>query len=298
MDPEWPADPQFADLAAEVIYSRMPPPQPEDDGDGDDGDGDGDGQRQEGGQGWQDGRQGASGQEGSADISPSDVEAPQPPADGSESGQEIAERLDAQWQMAVQQAVNAALQQGNVPASMQSAIDEMKRARGDWRNELRHLLHSVSHDDYTWRMPSQRYMARGLYLPSLRDERMDCAVFVRDTSGSISDDTLAKGNAEIFAAIDEVKPRRVIIMDCDAAVAKVWEVDEGDDVPELKQAFGRGGTSFVPPFDWLRERDITPAVLIYLTDLEGGFPAEPGFPTIWCATNRLTSPIGRTLHIL
>ena len=36
---------------------------------------------------------------------------------------------------------------------------------------------------------------------------------------------------------------------------------------------------------------------MYFTDGMGGFPADPGFPTIWVMSTDEVSPIGETIHI-
>jgi predicted metal-dependent peptidase len=285
---EWCLDYQYQGMSAEVIYSRLI----DDPGSNDQGEastGDGSDEQPDDGTG--------SGGSGYGED-PAGVEKPQPPGDGSQSQQELGEALEAEWQGLVAQAAAQAKARGDAPASMRSAVGEMDRPRGDWRNELRHVMQALSADDYSWRMPSSRYLARGLYLPKLRNERLDCVVFVRDTSGSVTDDTLAKANAEIAAAIDECKPKRFIVIDCDAMVQRVWEMEDGDPMPDLKMAHGRGGTSFIPPFDWLAKEDIEPSALIYLTDLEGGFPTPPAYETIWVSCTRAVAPFGKTLHLL
>ena len=47
---------------------------------------------------------------------------------------------------------------------------------------------------------------------------------------------------------------------------------------------GYGGTDFRPAFNWLKENDVDPKLLIYFTDLEcNNFPEEPDFPVMWAA---------------
>lgn len=298
---DWPIDAQYQGMSAEVIYSRLPQRDDKQDGDQQ--------QQQQCGSGASgspqsddQGSDDADGQPGS-DAAPSNdpagVEKPQPQGeDDGASADELADQLEAEWTAAASHAAEQARQRGQTPASAQSAVGEMKRPKGDWRNELRHALQTLTNDDYSWRIPSARYLSRGLYLPRLHSERIGTVVFVRDTSGSVSDDTLAKANAEIAAAIDECKPQRFVIIDCDAKVQRTWDMEAGDDVPDLRIAHGRGGTSFRPPFDWLRAQEIEPAALIYLTDLEGDFPTPPDYPVLWVACTRHQAPFGKTLHIL
>jgi len=68
--------------------------------------------------------------------------------------------------------------------------------------------------------------------------------------------------------------------------AETWVIFVDDKVQEAKQISpdelntlepkGYGGTDFRPGFDWLKENNIEPKLLIYLTDLEcNKFPEEP-----------------------
>lgn len=310
----WLADKQYTGLAAEIVYSMIQrnkppqqPPQPEsqdeDDGEGDeddeaDGDqgGDDDGLNEDADDDEQQGDGGAPQSEApGGETRPGDVEDPQP-EDDMQTATEAAEELEAEWKLAVAQA--ASLAQGEGGASMATAVEESKRAKIDWRAELRRKLQEISRSDYTWTRPSVRYLAQGLYLPSLRDERMGTIVVVRDTSGSIGNAELSAFNAEIAAIVAELQPTRTIVIDCDARVAKVWDIEAGDDLPDLAQAYGRGGTSFVPPFAYLEREGIEPRCLVYLTDMYGDFPKDaPPFDVVWCATTREIAPFGETLPL-
>jgi len=55
---------------------------------------------------------------------------------------------------------------------------------------------------------------------------------------------------------------------------------------------GRGGTSFVPVFDWIDQAPIgSSVVLIYATDGYGDFPiAKPNYPVLWLATKHSIDP--------
>jgi predicted metal-dependent peptidase len=44
---------------------------------------------------------------------------------------------------------------------------------------------------------------------------------------------------------------------------------------------GRGGTSFVPVFEKIKEMNIKPDALVYLTDGYGTFPSDPGYHVLW-----------------
>lgn len=90
--------------------------------------------------------------------------------------------------------------------------------------------------------------------------------------------------AEMAGILEDVKPKRLFVLWCDAKVHRVDEADEPGDLNTIrhKGAPGGGGTSFIPVFEWLQERGIEPDALVYLTDGMGSFPsAKPTFPVIW-----------------
>ena len=76
--------------------------------------------------------------------------------------------------------------------------------------------------------------------------------------------------------------------------AETWIIFADNKVQEARQISpdelstlepkGHGGTDFRPAFNWLKENDVDPKLLIYFTDLEcNRFPEEPDFPVMWAA---------------
>ena len=52
------------------------------------------------------------------------------------------------------------------------------------------------------------------------------------------------------------------------------------------ESYGHGGTSFIPPFEYVKEHELHPDILIYLTDGYGDAPEKaPKFPVLWVLTN-------------
>jgi predicted metal-dependent peptidase len=91
-------------------------------------------------------------------------------------------------------------------------------------------------------------------------------------------------------------------MDCDARVTQIQVFERGDS-PEIKPVRGGGGTVFVEPFEKVLTEGINPAFLVYLTDMEGRFPAAvPYFPVLWASTTPLTrarkAPFGETMEVI
>lgn len=201
------------------------------------------------------------------------------------------------WQVATRQAAQAAEAMGSLPADLERWIGEELAPKINWRAELWRFAQQSAATDYEWRRPSHRYLARGLYLPSLREDAMPPIVVMVDTSGSIGAEMLTRFGSEISAIATHCKPERVYVGYVDAKVHAVDIFERGEPV-ELKPR-GGGGTDFRPAFDWVAEEGVEPACLVYLTDTRGTFPdAAPEYPVLWTSTERnATVPWGELLTI-
>ncbi|WP_175773019.1 DUF2201 family putative metallopeptidase [Paraburkholderia phenazinium] len=211
-------------------------------------------------------------------------------------------KQEAEWKVAVHQAAKAAQMCGGMPGGLQGMIAQAVEPAVDWRPILHRFAQDSSPTDYSFAMPNRRYLHMRLYLPSLHEPAVGDAVFVRDASGSVWDETQAQFAAEILAVNDAVRPRRLIVMDCDTRVTQIQTFERGDAV-DLLPVCGGGGTSFVDPFIRLANDGIHPAFLVYLTDMDGRFPdGEPSYPVLWASTTPLRrakrAPFGETVEVI
>ncbi|TCK33377.1 putative metal-dependent peptidase [Paraburkholderia sp. BL8N3] len=211
---------------------------------------------------------------------------------------------EADWKVAVLQAAKAAKMRGALPGSLAGMVADAIEPAVDWRPILHRFAQEASPTDYSFAMPHRRYLHMGLYLPSLNEPAVGDAVFVRDSSGSLWDETQAQFAAEIIAVNEGVRPRRLIVMDCDTRVTQVQSFERGDAVDfDLQPVRGGGGTSFVDPFKRLADEGIHPAFLVYLTDMDGRFPDEaPSYPVLWASTTPLKrarkAPFGEIVEVI
>ncbi|AKM45368.1 hypothetical protein NL30_36640 [Burkholderia contaminans] len=209
---------------------------------------------------------------------------------------------EAEWKVAVLQAAKAAQACGKLGGALQAAVERAVAAVVDWRSLLHRFAQEAAPTDYSWAQPNRRYLHLGMYLPSLGEPAVGDAVFVRDASGSVWDETQAQFAAEILSVADAVRPRRLIVMDCDERVTQVQVFERGEAV-ELAPLKGGGGTSFVDPFRRLQRDEIEPVFLVYLTDMEGTFPREePAYPVLWASTTPIKrarrAPFGETIEVI
>ncbi|QUN31842.1 hypothetical protein KB879_36565 (plasmid) [Cupriavidus sp. KK10] len=224
------------------------------------------------------------------------------PGEVRQQPQDQQQTLANEWKVATMQAAKAAAMRGKLPGDLSAMVDSATRPSVDWRSVLHRFASEQTRNDYSWSLPNRRYTHMGLYLPALHDQSVRDAVFVRDSSGSVFDTTQRQFGAEIEAVFTTLQPRRLFVLDCDTRVAQVQCFERGQAI-ELGPVQGGGGTSFVAPFAWLEEQGVHPAFLVYLTDMDGKFPAvPPAYPTLWASTTPLhriaPPPFGEVVEVI
>lgn len=259
---------------------------------------------------------GTGGGQPSTDPNSPDGEQGEGEADGSDSGDgqsyapgEIRQdrgsdsaSTESQWKVATVKAAMVAKMRGKFGGHLQAVVDELVAPAVDWRSALARFASESAQADYSWAMPNRRFTHLGLYLPALHSRRVGDAFFVRDSSGSVFDETQRQFASEIHRVFDEVKPSRLIVIDCDAEVTQVQVFEQGDEL-ELAPVKGGRGTCFAPPFEWIEEQGFRPAFLAYLTDMDGAFPeAPPDYPVLWASTTPLRRidppPFGDCIEVI
>lgn len=206
-----------------------------------------------------------------------------------------------QWKQAVQQAAKLAQGQGKLPGELARLADRAAQPRVDWRSVLRRFVQEIAQSDYSWTQPNRRYLAQGMYLPALYNRELGPLLVAIDTSGSIDKTLLAVFGAELQAVAEELQPRNIHVVYCDAKIQHE-ETFERNEPVELHPR-GGGGTDFRPVFAALEGLEEQPVCVVYLTDLQGTFPpaeADPGVPVLWVAPQRnarLNVPFGEVVTV-
>lgn len=217
---------------------------------------------------------------------------------------------EAEFKEAIARAAAAAKAMGKMPASFQKIVDEILEPQVSWREHIRMLVTGrVGARHETWDRPNRRRLAlaRGdvnkmVILPGRRGYGAQDVVVVLDSSGSIYADekALASFFAEIGGIMADVNPKNLYVIHCDRKVQRVDVVRSMFEVEDVRVqgTVGGGGTDFRPPFEWLKENNVKPECLVYLTDMYGTFPSEaPAYPVIWCATTDEAAPFGEIVRI-
>lgn len=205
-------------------------------------------------------------------------------------------RQQHEWSIAAEQAMRSAKACGREAANLDRPLNESRRSKRDWRAILRDFVAATTPSDYRWTPPNRRYIASGLYLPSVERNGTGAMVIAVDTSGSIGEDELEQFAGEISTIAEEAQPEAIHVVYCDAAV-QAWQ-EFGPSEPIQLDPKGGGGTDFRPAFQWVRENQIEPACLVYLTDLCcHSYPEPPEYPVLWVTDSRRAAPFGETVQI-
>jgi predicted metal-dependent peptidase len=222
----------------------------------------------------------------------------QTPAPSQDGAGTDADEVRRQWKTASTMMAMMGQRAGKLPGCMKAMITELTTPRVDWRARLRDILTASHQAERSF----VRYNRRDDDLPGWEREGCGGVVVVVDTSGSTWDvqkDFLS----EIDSILADLRPETTYIVWADAEVHGCDEYRAGERLDLTRtQPRGGGGTSFAPAFDWVEEHHIRPEALIYLTDLEGGFPDEaPPYRVIWCVYNlygsNLTVPFGEVIEV-
>ena len=264
LPPESPTDMQYKGMTAEVIYNKL-----EDEDDDKDGDG-----------------EGPPNFSGINDA-PTNGDGKGDPSGGQgKTTTQSNKELDDDWKISTAQAAKAAKMQGNLPGGIEDIMMDILAPKVSWKEILRRFLTQSDKSDYTWSKGNRRYISQGLYLPSAWSEAMGEIVIAIDDSCSVSDEEIKQFQGELNGILEDCPPSKMHVIMCNTRVHDPKEYDASD-LPLKLEVRGHGGTYFHPVFDWVREQNIDPECLVYLTDgyADTDF-APPDFPTLWIRTER------------
>jgi len=189
------------------------------------------------------------------------------------------------WKIAVTQATQQAKAMGKLPGNgFERAVKKILAPRVDWQIVLREFMDTAVKSDYSWMHPNPRYIAQGIYLPSLNSKDIGTIAVAIDTSGSVSEGQLEQFSAEVSAMLEEFNTTvEVIYVD---SKVQGQETFTQADLPLALKLKGGGGTDFRPAFELVEAQGINPCCLVYLTDLYcSSYPEEPPeYPVLWVNT--------------
>jgi predicted metal-dependent peptidase len=184
---------------------------------------------------------------------------------------------------------------GKVPGKLRSLLRKARENKVDWRSAVWKFVSGQTPADYTYTRTNKFYADDGIYVPVVERKGVGPIAVCVDTSGSVNDKMLSAFFAEVQGILDTVQPESIMVIPCDSEVheAGISMLYPGDTYNNRKLG-GGGGTCFKPPFQYLSRHDIHVDKVIYLTDMEGSFPPDPGIDTLWVsvAPRNTKAPFG------
>lgn len=207
-------------------------------------------------------------------------------------------QLTEEWRQSVEQAAKAARTRGNLPSALDALIGEILSPSTNWRDQLREFVCANSKNDYSWSVPNRRYIAQGLYLPSLHSEDLGTVLIGIDQSGSTDEDQQRQWAAELESVLSAYDCRLVTYYhDTEVAAVEEWTPDSG---PLEFKRYCSGGTSHRPVMEQMLDEHPDASCIIFFTDLETEYPDEPSVPVLWAVTNNRKvddPPFGRRIDV-
>lgn len=189
----------------------------------------------------------------------------------------------------------------NLPGGIKRIIDQLTEPKLNWRELLRSQLLSTIRADFTWMKPSKKGWHIDAIMPGSNQlETIDIAVAL-DTSGSISESMLKDFLSEVKGIMDQFEDFRLHLF-CFDTTTHNPETYQSDNLANLEDynIGGGGGTDFECVFNYLKENEIQPEKLVFLTD---GYPCGSWGDENYCDTifivhgsDTIVAPFGVTAY--
>ena len=190
---------------------------------------------------------------------------------------------------------------GNLPKGVARIIKDLTEPKLNWRELLPQQVQSIIKNDYSFMRPSRKGWHTDAIMAGLKfEDTIDIAVSV-DASGSMVDEMLKDILSEIKGIMGQYTDFRVQVWSFDTEVYnhQVFTSDNIDDITTY-QIEGGGGTSFNVNWEWMKENNIEPKLLVFFTDMMtgDGWGDENYCQTLWISHSggeKIEAPWGITV---
>ena len=194
------------------------------------------------------------------------------------------------WKTSLVQAANLANATpgaGNLPGGLLRELEAYLNPQASWEELLRRYMDQFAKSDFSWASPNRRFVANGVYIPSLKSDQLPPILFVVDASGSMPDKSLHVAVSELQSIVDSLAPEYVDMIVHDTQVQDDGEAQRyfpGDQINSNVQA--GGGTKFAPVCEWIDDhyQENQYALVIWFTDMDAydwDQCVEPECPVLW-----------------
>lgn len=200
--------------------------------------------------------------------------------------------IERQIQQKVAQAATMARMAGKLTGSLERMVGEILDPTVPWQALLRDYATRITRDTESWQKRNRRFP--NVYLPDRHNVRMGEVIMIGDTSGSITNDELAKVATEVESLADQMQPEQIRLVWADTQVKGEQIFLPGE--PIVTEPKGGGGTDMRVPLDYAEQFDAQ--VVILITDGYTPWPeVPPNYPLIVCCTTDAPVPIGEVVRI-
>jgi predicted metal-dependent peptidase len=194
---------------------------------------------------------------------------------------------EQEWKDRIAKAAVDARTRGKLPGKWQTVINDFLQPKLEWRSILLDTVVSNARNDYRLFPPNKKHLWRGFYLPSMRGEEINIAMYI-DVSGSITDKEIQEALSETCGICQQFSEFTIYLRTFDTHITGRWELHPFDPVPRI--VTGRGGTNFE---EACREAEKLPvSTVVIFSDLEAPFPKAPMLPVIWLSVGDKKPPWG------
>ncbi len=205
---------------------------------------------------------------------------------GNQLSQAEVDILEGQLRTKIAKARAVGKMAGNMTEGVARLVNEAFEPVVNWRALLQRFVVRTKDDSRTWARPNRRLASQGIMSPSQTGEMMGDLAIAIDCSGSIGPDELAQFAGEVLQIWDDNRPANLHIIYFDSEVSH-YDMYEKDGIRPQLAFHGGGGTRFSPIYHFMKEKDIEPVALVFLTDLYcDDYGEEPPFPVLWVCTEK------------
>ena len=216
-----------------------------------------------------------------------EVRTPQSPSGKKSLTKSELEQLEQNLERTVNQAEAVAKNMGQDTLELDRLIKDLRAPIISWSELLARFMEKSAKNDYSWTVPNHRYIHMNVILPSMRSNEIGTAIVVVDSSGSVTEEELKMFASEISYILDTYQNIEVDVMYCAYDLDPNIDHFTHQDFPITLKPHVWGGTSFAPPFNYIRDNMQDPTCLIYFTDMGSSRYPDfiPKYPVLWINTS-------------
>jgi predicted metal-dependent peptidase len=170
----------------------------------------------------------------------------------------------------------------DLPAGVKRIIKELTEPQLNWRELIQQQIQSLIKTDYAWTRPNRKSWHMDAVLPGSDYENTIDVAICGDTSGSMTDEMLHEILSEVKGIMQSYDDFKLKVWTFDTKVygEEDYSPDNIDDIDEYEMQ-GGGGTMFECNWEWMKENDYQPKLLIMFTD---GYPCGTWGEEDYCDT--------------